>query len=61
MSACLACVRAWLQDGSYNMLVEIPKWTRRKFEIATTEPYNPIKQDLKNGVLREYTYGDMLL
>lgn len=47
-------------DGSYNMICEIPKWSRRKFEIATTEEYNPIKQDLKNGVLREYTYGDML-
>lgn len=47
-------------DGSFNMIVEIPKWSRRKFEIATTEEYNPIKQDLKNGVLREYTYGDML-
>jgi hypothetical protein len=25
------------EDGSYNMVVEIPKWTRAKFEIATGE------------------------
>ena len=37
--------------------VEIPKWTRAKFEIATGELYNPIKQDVKNGTLREYYYG----
>lgn len=99
-------------DGSYNMIVEIPKWSRcggggwggvgelsdsgtvratrsvcaasrcpaagalrtrstpaslrsvaakrrRKFEIATGEPFNPVKQDVKNGTLREYAYGDM--
>jgi hypothetical protein len=47
-------------DNTYNMIVEIPKWSRRKFEIATGEVFNPIKQDVKNGVLREYNYGDML-
>jgi len=47
-------------DGSYNFLCEIPKWTRKKYEIATGEPMNPIKQDVKNGVLREYKWGDML-
>jgi len=46
-------------DGSYNFVCEIPKWTRKKFEIATGEPMNPIKQDVKNGVLREYKWGDM--
>lgn len=46
-------------DGSYNFVCEIPKWTRAKFEIATGEKYNPIKQDTKNGKLRFYTYGDM--
>lgn len=46
------------ENGSFNMLVEIPKWTRRKFEIATGELFNPIKQDVKNGVLREYAWGD---
>lgn len=47
-------------DGSYNFICEIPKWTRKKFEIATGEPMNPIKQDVKNGMLREYKWGDML-
>jgi inorganic pyrophosphatase len=47
-------------DGTYNAIIEIPKWTRRKFEIATGELYNPIRQDVKNGVLRVYTYGDQL-
>lgn len=47
-------------DGSFNFICEIPKWTRKKFEIATMEHMNPIKQDVKNGVLREYKWGDML-
>jgi len=47
-------------DGSYNFICEIPKWTRKKFEIATGEAMNPIKQDVKNGMLREYKWGDML-
>jgi len=46
--------------GEVHMIVEIPKWSRAKFEIATGEDYNPIKQDTKKGRLREYTYGDML-
>jgi len=45
---------------TYHMMCEIPKWTRAKFEIATKEPGNPIKQDEKKGVLREYKHGDML-
>lgn len=47
-------------DGTYNFICEIPKWTRKKYEIATGEPMNPIKQDVKNGELREYKWGDML-
>merc|ERR1712106_283400 len=47
-------------DGHVHMVVEIPKWSRAKFEIATGEEFNPIKQDTKNGKLREYKYGDML-
>lgn len=47
-------------DGSVNFICEIPKWTRKKMEIATGEPFNPIKQDTKNGKLREYTWGDMM-
>lgn len=36
----------------YNMVVEIPRWTNAKMEIATAEPLNPIKQDVKKGALR---------
>jgi inorganic pyrophosphatase len=36
-----------------NFICEIPKWTRKKYEIATGENHNPIKQDEKKGVLRE--------
>jgi len=46
-------------DGFVHMITEIPKFSRAKYEIATGEPFNPIKQDTKNGKLREYHYGDM--
>ena len=46
-------------EGYIHMVTEIPKFSRSKFEIATGEPFNPIKQDVKNGKLREYKYGDM--
>ncbi|KAF6132193.1 inorganic pyrophosphatase 2 [Phyllostomus discolor] len=34
------------------MVVEVPRWTNAKMEIATQEPLNPIKQDIKDGKLR---------
>lgn len=34
------------------MVVEIPRWSNAKMEIATKEKMNPIKQDVKNGQLR---------
>ncbi|KAF1635021.1 UNVERIFIED_CONTAM: Inorganic pyrophosphatase 1, partial [Eudyptes robustus] len=34
------------------MIVEIPRWTNAKMEIATKDPLNPIKQDVKKGVPR---------
>jgi len=46
-------------DGTYNLIVEIPKWTRAKYETCTTEPFNPIKQDVKNGKPRVYVWGDV--
>lgn len=46
--------------NKYNFICEIPKWTRAKFEISTREKYNPIKQDIKNGVPRFYKHGDMM-
>jgi len=42
-----------------NFVCEIPKFSRKKYEIATDEPGNPIKQDLKKGVLREFKKGDI--
>ncbi|ORX96261.1 inorganic diphosphatase [Basidiobolus meristosporus CBS 931.73] len=36
----------------YNMVVEIPRWTNAKLEIATGQGFNPIKQDVKKGKLR---------
>ncbi|XP_032079980.1 inorganic pyrophosphatase 2, mitochondrial [Thamnophis elegans] len=36
----------------FNMIVEVPRWTNAKMEIATKEPMNPIKQDVKKGKLR---------
>ncbi|ORX52041.1 pyrophosphatase-domain-containing protein [Hesseltinella vesiculosa] len=35
-----------------NMVVEIPRWTNAKVEIATGEKMNPLKQDIKKGKLR---------
>jgi len=32
-----------------NMICEIPRCSRKKYEIATNEPGNPIKQDVKKG------------
>ncbi|KAM3576647.1 hypothetical protein VYU27_001450 [Nannochloropsis oceanica] len=45
--------------GALNFICEIPKFTRRKFEICTTEAGNPIKQDEKNGKPRVFSKGDI--
>lgn len=34
------------------MVVEIPRWSNAKLEIATGEEFNPIKQDVKKGKVR---------
>jgi len=39
-------------NGIFNMIVEIPRWTNAKMEISKEEPFNPIKQDVKRGKLR---------
>lgn len=49
-----------MQANRWNFICEIPKWTRAKFEIATGEAYNPIRQDIKDGVPRFYKHGDMM-
>jgi inorganic pyrophosphatase len=41
-------------DGTYNLLTEIPKYTKAKMEVATKEESNPIAQDMKKGKLRDY-------
>lgn len=41
-----------LAKNLFNMVVEVPRWTNAKMEIATKEFLNPIKQDLKKGKLR---------
>jgi len=44
---------AALNVGSvFNMVVEIPRWSNAKMEIAKHEVFNPIMQDVKNGRLR---------
>ncbi|GMI29549.1 hypothetical protein TeGR_g253 [Tetraparma gracilis] len=42
------------EGGVYNMLTEIPKYTKAKMEVATKEGQNPIAQDMKKGKLRDY-------
>eukprot|EP00559_Dactyliosolen_fragilissimus_P009900 CAMPEP_0184855448 /NCGR_PEP_ID=MMETSP0580-20130426/695_1 /TAXON_ID=1118495 /ORGANISM="Dactyliosolen fragilissimus" /LENGTH=312 /DNA_ID=CAMNT_0027349961 /DNA_START=55 /DNA_END=993 /DNA_ORIENTATION=+ len=42
-----------------NFVCEIPKFSRKKYEIATDEVGNPIKQDEKKGTLREFKKGDI--
>jgi len=52
----------WVEENKYvNFICEIPKYSRKKWEIATNIEKNPIKQDIrKDGLLREYEHGDML-
>ncbi|KAK2987429.1 hypothetical protein RJ640_018566, partial [Escallonia rubra] len=46
-----------LGDGAFNFIVEIPKESSAKMEVATDEPFTPIKQDTKKGKLRYYPYN----
>merc|ERR1712071_186560 len=39
-------------EKTFNMVVEVPRWTNAKMEICKEEPLNPIKQDVKKGKLR---------
>lgn len=45
--------------GAMNFICEIPRCTRKKYEIATNEEATPIKQDEKKGKLREFKKGDI--
>ncbi|ANB13254.1 inorganic diphosphatase IPP1 [Sugiyamaella lignohabitans] len=40
------------ENGVYNMIVEVPRWTNAKLEISRSEELNPILQDTKKGKLR---------
>mmetsp|Transcript_1912 Transcript_1912/g.5624 ORF Transcript_1912/g.5624 Transcript_1912/m.5624 type:complete len:275 (+) Transcript_1912:59-883(+) len=42
------------EPGVFNCIIEIPKMTKPKMEISTKEAANPISQDMKKGVLRDY-------
>lgn len=42
------------QYGIVNAVIEIPKMTTAKMEIATHEENNPIAQDIKKGKVRNY-------
>ncbi|KAG0497165.1 hypothetical protein HPP92_001856 [Vanilla planifolia] len=46
-----------LGNGVFNFVVEIPKETSAKMEVATDESFTPIKQDIKKGQLRYYPYN----
>lgn len=39
-------------NGILNMVVEVPRFSNAKLEISKDEFMNPIKQDVKKGVLR---------
>ena len=44
------------------MIVEIPRFSRAKFEIHREATLNPIKQDVKDGKLRyvSYVYSEVV-
>ncbi|CAN8251648.1 unnamed protein product [Cochlearia groenlandica] len=46
-----------LGDGVFHCIVEIPKESSAKMEVATDEDFTPIKQDTKKGKLRYYPYN----
>jgi len=45
------------KTGVFNYVNEIPKGDLAKMECATKERWNPIKQDVKKGKLRFFSYG----
>nr|XP_023023314.1 inorganic pyrophosphatase-like [Leptinotarsa decemlineata] len=40
------------QNNTFNMVIEIPRWSNAKMEISREEPLNPIKQDIKKDMPR---------
>ena len=43
-----------------NFVTEIPRHSVEKMEIATKEPHNPIKQDIKKEKLRQYPFQSLV-
>lgn len=39
-------------ENIFHAVVEVPRWTNAKMEIATKDALNPLKQDMKKGNLR---------
>ncbi|KAM9837919.1 inorganic pyrophosphatase 2, mitochondrial [Aulostomus maculatus] len=39
-------------ENIFHAVVEVPRWTNAKMEIATKDALNPLKQDVKKGNLR---------
>ncbi|XP_074475536.1 inorganic pyrophosphatase 2, mitochondrial [Sebastes fasciatus] len=39
-------------ENIFHAVIEVPRWTNAKMEIATKDPLNPLKQDMKKGNLR---------
>jgi len=44
----------------FNFMVEIPKGNRMKYEVATKEPLNPLKFDVKDGKPRLYPFPSIV-
>jgi len=42
------------ESDVFNAIIEIPKMTKAKMEVAIKEPNNAIAQDVKKGKLRDY-------
>jgi hypothetical protein len=46
------------ETNQFYFVNEIPKNEKMKMEINTKVEFHPIVQDVKNGKLREFTYGN---
>jgi hypothetical protein len=50
--------RSYYADDVFNMVVEIPKNSKRKYEMSKTLAYNPLIQDrFADGTLRYFKNG----
>ena len=42
----------WVSYNTFNVVIEIPRWSNAKMEINKKEKLNPILQDIKKDKLR---------